>query len=403
MTTFIGRFTPGQLAQLTSRSSVTEKQASSATGTLVAGDDPGEVYLDDVNALFVTNGIDSGDIVEITVGTLPLGEYTVSALYFDPAVPAAEQVPFETRLILDGFPTLGGPITYRVLAATEILEEVAQLTQSVSRVDNIIKPELQALDDIFFEFEDQFDRVCDFVADTYRQLAGTDRDRVDNALIDASAALVTPTVLFPLGYAGLQPDRSTIDPYTIGFASSEQEGKNEEVAAEPASSGGPLLVAYTDALTKEDNALIAQDAALALLEAEIADNDTTAEAGDLDVLYTDMSAIAAAQRSSIADRRQDIADIVLADDTRPNVGGLNFGTFALLQTELDARKAELLSAPFHATFLDKRFIYLDSLVNRAFGTRSDLVALTTQVSISADRRDTLVAESVTARQLLQLP
>lgn len=424
MASFLSLFSPSQITLITQRSEITEKQAPSSTGTLVAGDDPGEVYLDDVNALFVTNGVDSGDIVEITAGPIaPLGYYTVASRYFDPKVDASEHEPFEDRIILDGFPTLGGAITYRVLTATDILEALAEITINRSLVDNVSVPEALPLDGIFGLFFDKFNLVCDWVADTYRWLKGLDRSRTGAALpftyptsfqppttvINISATVATPTVLFPDEYAELAPNRTTIyvgfppiDSFTIAATDSEQEGKDDEVAAEPASSGGPLLTAYTDALAKQDNALDNQDAALAALEAEIADNDTPGESGDLSAFYTAMSAVIAAQRASIVDRKQDIADIISADDTRPNVGGLNFGTFGALQTEIDARAAELVSAPFQA-FLNLRYTYLDLLVNRGFGTRADLYGLLQQVTFDEGRRVTLVADLSTERDLLGLP
>jgi len=418
MASFISLLTAAQLAQLNSRAELIEKQAVSGTGTLVQADDIGEFYLDDPNAQFVANNVQAGDIVEFTAGPvlsalLPAqttAEYYVAGQYFDPAVPAKLQVPFETRLILDGDPTLGGPVTYRVLSQTAILEELATITQTRSNLENVLTPELQVLDALFLVFLTKFDVVNNLVADTFRQIAGADRTRVTAALLDNSAVGTILTELFPEDYVELRPNRSTpagaptglIDVFNFVFLGSEQEGKDEEVTAEPASAGGPLLVAYTDALTKQDAALVAQDLALVALQAEIADNDTLAEAGDLSAFYTAMSVITAAQIGSVADRRQDIADILTADDTRPNVGGLFFGSFAALQAELTLRANELLVPPF-STFLDLRYPYLDLIVNRGFGTRTDLFGNTQQILFDQERKQTLLDERVTDRDLLQLP
>ena len=43
MASFLSLFTAGQLTQIGDRAEITEKQASSTTGTLVAGDEEGEI------------------------------------------------------------------------------------------------------------------------------------------------------------------------------------------------------------------------------------------------------------------------------------------------------------------------------------------------------------------------
>lgn len=411
MATFLSLFSPTQLAALQARSGYTTAQASSATGTVVQSTDLAEFYLDDPNALFVTNGVQEGDIVQITAGPIsPLGYYTVSSLYFDPNEDASTQRPWETRLVLDGYPTVGGPVTYTVFSGSSILAEIARITESKSRIENVANPEVLERDALFLNFHDKFNIVCNHAADTHKWLKGLDRSRVTAALINTSAQGTSFTVLFPLNYFNTHPNRVTvfllyppIDPFTIAFADSEQEGKDEEEAEAPSVPLiGPLTATYIAALNKEDAALVNQDAALAALQAEIADNDTTAEAGDLNVLYTALSATVAAARASIQDRRDDIADIFTADKARPNVGGLNYGTFAALQAEIDAQAAVLVSAPYQE-FLDRRYTYLDLIVNRAFGTRNEYYGNLRVLSFEAQRQATLVDELETDRDLLELP
>ena len=62
------QFSAAQLATIGVRASIVEKQATS-TATLTLGDEENEFYLDDPAAEFVTNGVGSGDTIEIFSGT----------------------------------------------------------------------------------------------------------------------------------------------------------------------------------------------------------------------------------------------------------------------------------------------------------------------------------------------
>ena len=409
MASLLSSFTPAQLALMAARAEKTLRQALSTTGVIVAGDDFAEVYLDDDNALFATNEVRSEDIVEVISGTSPNGYYTVSDNYYDPKVDAEEDEPAEDRLTLDGFPLAGGPISYQIWAPTPILADLATLDENRSRIENVIDPAVLALDNLFTVFHNQFNAVCDGVADTYRWLKGQDRSRVTATVINNSAAATLPTVLFPLGYYELAPNRiidfgpgyPPIDPFTVAAIDSEQEGKNDEVSANPPSPGPGLDTPYTDALSKQDSALDNQDVALAALETLLQENDTVPESGNLASYYYAALVIVQAQRASIVLRKSDIADMLSQDRPRPGASGLNFGSFSDLQDEIDIREGQLLGSPF-SSFLNYRFYYLDLLVNRAFGTRSELVSNTQLLLSEASRRATLIGDLTVERLLLEI-
>lgn len=410
MASILSLLSPAQLLQLAARVALTEKVPFSATGEIVAGDNIGEAYLYDAFATFVTAGVVSGDIVQVTAGTAPLGYYSVAGRYYDPRVDAAIAPAFETTVVLNGFPTVSDPITYRVLAPTPILEELAQLTESRSQLDNVASPAAQELDDLFTVMHDKFNLVCDLVADEHRWLNGVDRSRVTALLINTSAAVTTDTVLFPDGYFELDPNRATvfplfppIDPFTITQSDDEREGVDEEEAAGAfLGPTDPLTVGYTDALDKEEAALLLQRTALLALQTEIADNDATSESGDLNTYYTAMSAGVTAALSDTQDRLDDIDDIRTADRARIYVAGLNNSTYAAVRADIDARAAALEASPY-TEFLDFRYTYLDLLVNRAYGTRVTLQANAQQVTADSERAATLLDELATGRELLQLP
>lgn len=415
MASFLSQFTPAQLDLIEERCTITERQGSSTTGEIVTGDEFGEFYIDDPNALFRTNQAQAGDIVEISAGTSPVGEYTVAGLYFDPAIEAVYQVASETRLIVDGFPVTGGPITYRVLAPTPILEELANIIQNKAEILNVINPELQVQDDAFMVFLNKFDVVNNLVSSVGAWMRGLDRTRITpeppSTLLDDSALGTMFTALFPQGYFDLNPNRTQITgtpPYPVDLfvvpssVAHEQEGKDDEVAADPPSPGPGLDAPYAAALNKQDTALDSQDNQWIALQAEIADNDQTTESGDLNLFYTAMSSVIATQRSSIALRKQDIADMFSQNRPRSTASGLNFSSFGALQAELDARFADLSNAVFQK-FLDLRYPYLDLVINRGYGTRTQLVSNTQQIAINDNYRQTLIDERETDRDLLELP
>jgi hypothetical protein len=119
--------------------------------------------------------------------------------------------------------------------------------------------------------------------------------------------------------------------------------------------------------------------------------------------------IASAQRASIVLRKSDIADMFSQDLPRPDASGLNFGSFSALQDEIDLRAGqldpqtptELAASPFD-DFLNFRFYYLDLLVNRAFGTRSELAANADLLATEASRRATLLGDLTVERLLLEI-
>jgi hypothetical protein len=158
MASFKGQFSAAQLDIVNQRATIVEKQPPS-TATLTAGDEENEFYLDDPAAQFVTNGVDSGDTLEITSGTSPLGSYTVSGRYFDPGVDGVDQEPSETRIIGIGYPTPGS-VSYRVVETNDIWSELNSLTETNSLLQNIVNVELQALDDVFDVYLSQFDLMC---------------------------------------------------------------------------------------------------------------------------------------------------------------------------------------------------------------------------------------------------
>jgi hypothetical protein len=412
MPSILSSLSPAQIVILQGRVDYTVRQAVSTTGTLVATlTNPGEFYLDDSNALFATNGVQSGDIVEITAGPItPLGRYPAAALYLDPNIDASVHVPSEIRLIVDGAPTYGGLVTYRVVSNVELLDELASITLTRAQLENEANPEILAKDATFTVIFDRFNYVCDQITGVYRWLTGFTRSAVTVAVLNNSAAGLTFTVLFPEDWVELFPNRVTvfvgyppIDPFTIAVPDSEQEGKDEEQAEAPSVPLlGPLTVAYNDALDKEEDALFNQDAFFVNLQAEIADNDALSESGNLNTYYTAMSASITAARASIVLRLDDIADIRTANKARPNVLGLNFGTFAALQAEINAQSAILLTAPF-TNFNNLRFTYIDLLVNRAYGTRTEYYSNLQLIASDNARKIILESELAIERALLQLP
>ena len=411
MASFLSQFTPTQLGLVDERARIIEKQAWSSTGEIVAGDEFGEFYLDDPNALFKTNDIQAGDIVEISAGTSPIGEYTVAGGYYNPAVVASLQVQFEDRLIVDGFPLVGSPVTYRILEPTPILEELANIIQNKAEILNVINPELQIQDDLFSVFLTKFDVVNNLVSSVGAWMRELDRTRITPTLLNNSALGTVFTELYPLNYYDLRPNRSSVTgppafPVDLFLApntvASEQAGKDDEVAADPPSPGPGLDSAYTAALNKQDTALNNQDAVWVLLQQEIVDNNQTVEAGDLNLFYTAMSSVVATQRTSIAERKQDISDMFSQNRPRSGASGLTYGSFALLQAELDARFGDLSHAVFQK-FLDLRYPYLDLIINRGFGTRTQIVSNAQQITINDNYRATLIAERETDRDLLELP
>jgi len=115
-----------------------------------------------------------------------------------------------------------------------------------------------------------------------------------------------------------------------------------------------------------------------------------------------MSSVIATQRTSIAERKQDISDMFSQNRPRSGASGLTYGSFALLQAELDARFGDLSHAVFQK-FLDLRYPYLDLIINRGFGTRTQIVSNAQQITINDNYRATLIAERETDRDLLELP
>jgi len=419
MPSIISQFSPAQLELLGVRARSVLKQAESSTGVLVQGDNPGECYLDDVNALFLTNDVGSGDIVQITAGLdVPYGEYSIAGPYYDPRVPANDQLQDEHRIILDGYPLLGGPVTYTVYSASEIMDELSAATLNKTYLENFRKQQLLDLDALFLVFLTKFDVINNYVASTHAYLAGTDRTRVTGlgvTLLDDSAVATNFTELFPEDYYELSPNRTStsypshpnpIDVFTLTWANSELEGTVDEAAEDALiPSGSPLTAPYLAALTTEEDALDLQDANLVLIQAEIADNNSVAEAGDLYTYYTAMSTLVQAHIDSVALRLADIAAIRTSNRTRtdPANTGLNFPTYTGLtdgvQTEINSRAAELAASPF-SDFLDLRFPYIDAIVNRAYGTRSELVSNIDQVTMEEARRQALFAELATDNDLL---
>jgi hypothetical protein len=421
---FISLFSAAQLDVLNERVKLVEKQASSATGTVVQGDNIGEFYLDDPNALFRTNEVTSGDIVEFSAGpvlsVLPpaqtLAEYNVAGPYLDPRVPAQDQVQEETRLILDGYPTAGGPVTYRVLEPTLILEDFAGITRNRSFFENVRNPELQALDDLFMVFVNKFDVINNLVSDLVVLMNGKDRTRITTTLLNNSALGTIFTELYPRDYFSLQPNRSTVAGAPTGLidvfqgASGGEEAINQAMRVED-----PLIIlppplsgTYTGLVNSMDANLDAQVAVINSILAEIADNDTVGEAGFLQAYYVALNNIPPYLNdilTSIADQKQDLVDILAAGLPREDggiSGSLNFGTYNLIDTEIATHVGNLTSAAFEQ-FLDLRYPYLDLVSNRAFGTRSEIISNNQTITFEEERKQTLLAERITDRELLQLP
>ena len=412
MPSFLSVFSPDQISLVSSRAEYFEKQAQSITGEIVAGDDIGEVYLDDVSAQFASNGVQTDDVVHITAGAAsPLGYYSVAGLFYDPGEDAESAEPFENRLIINGSPTAGGPVTYRVLSLNPILLEISTITESKSRLLNVVNPEVQKLDDVFTLFHDQFNYVCDLVANEHRWLNGKDRTRVDATLINSSAEATTPTALFPELYTELNPNRApsypdfkAIDPFDIVVTDSEREGIDDEeaVGLGPTDPLGPPGSDYNNALDKGEAALNAQRAALLSLQAEVALNDSVAEAGNLYTYYVALSTSISQALVDTQNRLNDIAAIRAANRARPFVGGLTNGTYAAARSAIDTRASELALSPY-TEFLNMRYVYLDMLVNRAYGTRTELASNAQSISLEDVRAGSLLADLNIERALMVMP
>lgn len=413
------QFTVAQLDEITTRATIVERQAT-ASGTLTAGDEENEFYIDDPSALFVSNGVQAGDTIEITSGTYPLGSYTVSGLYYPPEIDGVEQEPSETRIIGIGYPT-AGTVNYRVVVTDEIWDELNSLTEIESRLINVDNVALGARNDLYKVYHEKFNAVSNYITGERTQLTGYTRYPYNYAFLDtiadpATSGLTPPSysdnVLFPEGYPGIAPNRNPWGLYTIGidpwsttsvYNSSERDGaEDEQSEGSGLGPSDPLTGAYEDALDMEEAALNSQLSSLNALYSEITTNDETTESGDYAPLFDALEAEVAQAVSDVNDRLDDIDAIRSANRARQHVGGLNNSTYAALLSAIDARDTQLQTAKYLA-FNNPRYTWLNLIVNRAYGTLSQIKGNEYAVGLNTSRISMLAAERAGHRTLLELP
>ena len=415
------QFTPTQLDAITTRATIVERQAF-ASGTLIPGDEENEFYIDDPAALFVTNGVQAGDTIEITSGTSPLGSYTVSGLYYPPEVDGVEQEPVETRIIGIGYPT-AATVDYRVVVTDEIWDELNSLTEIESRLINVDNVALKVINDIYKVYHEKFNNVSNYITSERTYLSGYTRAAYTYATLDTIANPSTSgnpppsysdSVLFPLGFPGVAPNRYPYGAYTVGidawstsvvYADNELAGANEEAAegADILSNPPPynLTPVYNAALDKQDDALVVQGSVLSSLYSEIISNNEPSESGLYSPLFSAIEAEVLQAISDVAARRNDIDLIRAADLVRPNVGSLHNDTYSELTTEISDRDTQLGTAKYTA-FNGSRYTWLNLIINRAYGTLMQIKGNEFAVSLNAGRASMLAAERAGHRALLGL-
>lgn len=448
MASIISIFTTEQLEKIQERGEIIEKIPETTTGEITASDNQLEFYLEDPNATFFTSGVQPGDTVEIIADTHPafpdnssIGSWTISGYYLDPHEDGKTQVPWETRLRCLGVPP-HGDVTYRIIETSSVGQELNALTENSSRIRNVTNVRLQELDDIYREYHEKFNVVCNHVNNIYKHLRGLGHFTFGESYITAAVDFTTNSNLFPTvplpPWTNLYPNR-TSTAYTlyamddfgaitatgseVALLLEEEDLRNNggpvgggETPPQPYEPGDPLESDYIDVLNDQLANLALQDADWVALLAEIADNDTSPESGRLQDDYNAMVSYINAQRADITKRIADINTVLLYDRARAFVPGGTPPTGLYYPGEIPsgilanvynwvaaiATGTPKVAVFPYSVFYDYRYQFVNLRVNRAFGTRANIQSNTRVLEFNHSRYLTLEAERDVHNALLDL-